>query len=226
MLRSIHYQGFNLNLIRRFSIQILLSLCTSRRLKIIHCDLKPENILLKAKEKSGLKVIDWGSGCFQHQKIYTYIQSRFYRAPEIILGIPYSCAIDMWSFGCIIVELYTGYPLFSGDCERDQLLAIMEVKGVPPPYIIKMGERWRKFFDEKLNPFIVPNNKNVIRRPLSKDLKKILSTADEGYVDLIIRCLEYDPQTRITPEEALNHPWILEVYKKLKVMTQSAKSKK
>lgn len=171
-------------------------------------------------------MIDWGSGCFQHQKIYTYIQSRFYRAPEIILGIPYSCAIDMWSFGCIIVELYTGYPLFSGDCERDQLLAIMEVKGVPPPYIIKMGERWRKFFDEKLNPFIVPNNKNVIRRPLSKDLKKILSTADEGYVDLIIRCLEYDPQTRITPEEALNHPWILEVYKKLKVMTQSAKSKK
>jgi dual specificity tyrosine-phosphorylation-regulated kinase 2/3/4 len=69
-------------------------------------------------------VIDFGSGCFESQRslffdsnknknfclllVYTYIQSRFYRAPEIILGIPYTPAIDMWSFGCILVELFTG----------------------------------------------------------------------------------------------------------------------
>jgi dual specificity tyrosine-phosphorylation-regulated kinase 2/3/4 len=138
LLRSIHYQGFSLNLIRRFAIQILLALSTSKKLGIIHCDLKPENILLKNKDKSGLKVIDWGSGCFKSEKIYTYIQSRFYRAPEIIIGIPYTTAIDMWSFGCIMVELYTGYPIFAGDCESDQLLAIMEVLGLPSPYFIKV----------------------------------------------------------------------------------------
>jgi dual specificity tyrosine-phosphorylation-regulated kinase 2/3/4 len=85
----------------------------------VHCDLKPENILLKQPNKSGIKVIDYGSSCFTNSRIYTYIQSRFYRAPEIILGIPYTMAIDMWSFGCIIAELYTGYPIFPGENETD-----------------------------------------------------------------------------------------------------------
>jgi len=62
---------------------------------VIHCDIKPENILLKSQNKSGIRIIDFGSGCFEKEKIYTYIQSRFYRAPEIMLGIPYSVAIDM-----------------------------------------------------------------------------------------------------------------------------------
>ena len=78
-----------------------------------------ENILLKQPNKSGIKIIDYGSSCFQNQRIYTYIQSRFYRAPEIILGIPYTTAIDMWSFGCIMAELYTGYPLFPGENEAE-----------------------------------------------------------------------------------------------------------
>lgn len=82
--------------------------------QIAHCDLKPENILLKKIGKSGIKLIDFGTSCFLHQKYFTYIQSRFYRAPEIVLGIPYNEAIDMWSFGCIMAELYTGTPLFPG----------------------------------------------------------------------------------------------------------------
>jgi serine/threonine protein kinase len=68
--------------------------------RIIHCDLKPENILLRNSKKSAIKVIDFGSACFANQKTYTYIQSRFYRAPEILLNLPYSCSIDMWSLGC------------------------------------------------------------------------------------------------------------------------------
>ncbi len=93
----------------------------------IKFDLK-ENILLKKKGSSQIKLIDFGSGCFQSKQsfnilfffnyflflflVYTYIQSRFYRAPEIILGIQYTTAIDMWSFGCILVELFTGLFLF------------------------------------------------------------------------------------------------------------------
>ena len=83
---------------------------------IIHCDLKPENILLKDISRSGIKIIDFGSSCFANCKLYTYIQvlninktkSRFYRAPEILLGIPYTNQIDMWSFGCIVAELHLG----------------------------------------------------------------------------------------------------------------------
>lgn len=56
-------------------------------------------------------------GCdllFLLPQIYQYIQSRFYRSPEVLLGMPYDLAIDMWSLGCILVEMHTGEPLFSG----------------------------------------------------------------------------------------------------------------
>ena len=104
---------------------------------IIHCDLKPENILLKSPDKSGIKIIDFGSSCFSDQKIYSYIQSRFYRAPEIITGIPYTTGIDMWSFGCILIELYTGIPIFPGESEKEQLSLIMQVFGKPPLHILE-----------------------------------------------------------------------------------------
>jgi dual specificity tyrosine-phosphorylation-regulated kinase 2/3/4 len=121
----IYIQGLSLGLIRRVAVQLLLSLRFLRKLRVIHCDLKPENILLKSADKSGIKIIDFGSSCFSDQRIYTYIQSRFYRAPEIILGIPYTTAIDMWSFGCILVELATGFPIFPGESEHEQLALIM-----------------------------------------------------------------------------------------------------
>jgi len=124
-IKSNNFQGFSLSLIRRFAIQILQALKYLREQDIIHCDLKPENILLKSPEKSGIKIIDFGSSCFSDERIYTYIQSRFYRAPEIILVIPYTTAIDMWSFGCILTELCTGIPIFPGESEHEQLSLIM-----------------------------------------------------------------------------------------------------
>lgn len=75
---------------------------------MIHCDLKPENILLRRPGKSKIKVIDFGSSCYINECPYNYIQSRFYRAPEIILGLPYGTPIDMWSLGCILAEFITG----------------------------------------------------------------------------------------------------------------------
>jgi serine/threonine protein kinase len=85
-----------------------------RQHSLIHCDLKPENILLMQPQRSAIKVIDFGSSCFVNETMYTYVQSRFYRSPEVILGLQYGCEIDMWSFGCILAELYMGYPLFPG----------------------------------------------------------------------------------------------------------------
>lgn len=85
--------------------------------------------MLKTLGRSGIKVIDFGSSCFENQRIYTYIQSRFYRAPEVILGSKYGMPIDMWSFGCILAELYTGYPLLPGEDEGDQLALMMELFG-------------------------------------------------------------------------------------------------
>lgn len=60
-------------------------------------------------------MIDLGSSCYESKQMYTYIQSRFYRAPEVILGIKYTSAIDIWSLGCILAEFWTGYPIFPGE---------------------------------------------------------------------------------------------------------------
>jgi dual specificity tyrosine-phosphorylation-regulated kinase 2/3/4 len=167
-----------MEMIRRVAIQVLQGLLFLKRQGIIHCDLKPENILLKAENKSGIKIIDLGSGCFESEQIYTYIQSRFYRAPEIILGMPYTSAIDIWSMGCILMELYLGYPLFPGENEQEQMLMFMEVLGVPPPSLIQKGSRSNKFFDGNLVK-IKPNSKGKIRRPNSKPLDVQLSACED-----------------------------------------------
>lgn len=64
----------------------------------------------------------------------------------MILGLPYSMPIDMWSFGCILAELYTGYPLFPGENEVEQLACIMEILGLPPNLVLEQATRRRLFF--------------------------------------------------------------------------------
>jgi dual specificity tyrosine-phosphorylation-regulated kinase 2/3/4 len=102
--------------------------------------------MLKENNKSGIKMIDFGSSTFLDERMYTYIQSRFYRAPEIMLGIPYDCSIDMWSFGCIIAELYIGYPIFPGESEQDQMSRIIEMVGMPSNDVLAISERKSRFF--------------------------------------------------------------------------------
>jgi serine/threonine protein kinase len=80
--------------------------------------------------------------------VYTYIQSRFYRSPEVILGMNYHMAIDIWSLGCILAELYTGFPIFPGENEQEQLSCIMEVLGVPDKDFVNKSSRKRIFFGE------------------------------------------------------------------------------
>jgi dual specificity protein kinase YAK1 len=76
-----------------------------------------------------IKVIDFGSACQETNQMYSYIQSRFYRSPEVLLGLDYSSAIDMWSFGCITVELFLGLPMFPGTSEYNQLSRIIDTLG-------------------------------------------------------------------------------------------------
>jgi len=120
--------------------------------QVVHCDLKPENILLCKENKSGIKVVDLGSGTLEKDQYYTYIQSRYYRAPEVILGIRYSPAIDVWSLGCILYELYSGRPLFTGEDELDQLACIAEVRGPAPRSLVVVASRRKLFFDDDYLP--------------------------------------------------------------------------
>ena len=146
------FSGFSLQLVRKFAYSLLQCLECLYRNKIIHCDLKPENILLKQQGRSAIKVIDFGSSCYEHQRVYTYIQSRFYRAPEVILGAKYGMAIDIWSFGCILAELYTGIPIFPGEDEADQLACIIELLDMPPQSLLDQSKRARNFISSRGYP--------------------------------------------------------------------------
>ncbi|GAA5884460.1 hypothetical protein JCM6882_005260 [Rhodosporidiobolus microsporus] len=208
LVKANSFAGFSTTLIRRFATQILKSLTLLYHHRVVHCDLKPENILLRHPAKSGIKVIDFGSSCFENEKVYTYIQSRFYRSPEVILGMNYHMGIDMWSLGCILAEMYTGYPIFPGENEQEQLACIMEVQGLPDRYLIDKSSRKRLFFDSTGAPRPVVNSKGRRRRPASKTLEQVLRCQDELFVDFIAKCLAWDPDRRMKPEKALRHPWI------------------
>ncbi|OMJ90101.1 hypothetical protein SteCoe_7588 [Stentor coeruleus] len=207
-----NYQGLPLPTIKKLAAQILQALRLIDRYKIIHCDLKPENILLKSITGTTLKVIDFGSACFYEKRMYTYIQSRFYRSPEVILGLSYTTSIDMWSFGCILSELYTGKPIFPGENESDQLLCIMEVLGLPPKYLLDKGTKVKLFFNDDNKPKIVLNSKGKKRSPATKSLREILFGCEDGFYDLVEQCLEWDHHKRITPDDALLHEWMFEEY--------------
>ena len=202
------FRGFSLKLIRRFAKQMLSSLVLLKSHKVIHCDLKPENVLLAHPTRSEIKVIDFGSSCLENEKVYTYIQSRFYRSPEVILGMTYGMPIDMWSLGCILAELLTGYPIFPGENEQEQLACIMEVFGPPEKHLIEKSTRKKLFFDSLGKPRITVSTKGKRRRPSSKSLQQALKCEDEAFLDFITRCLRWDPDRRLKPDEAIHHEFI------------------
>ena len=202
------FKGFSLKLIRRFTKQILNSLVLLHSRKIIHCDLKPENILLAHPAHSEIKVIDFGSSCHENERVYTYIQSRFYRSPEVILGMTYGMPIDMWSLGCILAELLTGYPIFPGENEQEQLACIMEVFGPPDKQLIEKATRKKLFFDSVGKPRLTVSSKGKRRRPSSKTLQQALKCDDEPFLDFLAKCLRWDPERRLKPEEAVHHEFI------------------
>lgn len=147
LIKQNQYRGFSLTLCRLFLTQILDAMRVLKDARIIHCDLKPENILLRNLESPSIKVIDFGSACHEHQTLYTYIQSRFYRSPEVLLGLPYSAAIDMWSLGCIAAELFLGLPIFPGASNYDQLARIVSTLGVPPAHMLEVGKETLTYFE-------------------------------------------------------------------------------
>jgi dual specificity tyrosine-phosphorylation-regulated kinase 2/3/4 len=207
-LKNDSFRGFGTVQVQHFAFNMLVSLRLLHKSHIVHCDLKPENILLCRKDSTDIKVIDFGSACFDTQRIHTYIQSRFYRSPEVILGGNYGMAIDMWSLGCILVELATGQPLFPGHDEKEQLLLQMEVLGIPAASLLEKAKRFSIFFDSACQPRITHDNKGRARVPASRPLPKVLGRSEPDFEDFVLRCLRWDPDERMTPKDALRHPFV------------------
>mmetsp|Transcript_25733 Transcript_25733/g.38702 ORF Transcript_25733/g.38702 Transcript_25733/m.38702 type:complete len:451 (+) Transcript_25733:291-1643(+) len=229
LLKKSNFDGVSLNLVRKFGNEILKTLAFLARpeINVIHCDLKPENILLRHEKKSAIKVIDFGSSCRAHQRMFSYIQSRFYRSPEVLLGLTYDTAIDVWSLGCILVEMHTGEPAFSGADEVEQMYRIVKSLGMPPSEMLDASpdQHRSKFFEHDGFGWRVkdPSKLDALRQ---KNLEDILGVSTGGpggrrqgqlghdvsvytkFHDLASRLLALDPADRCTPEEALDHPFL------------------
>eukprot|EP00897_Mesotaenium_endlicherianum_P002943 jgi/Mesen1/2677/ME000167S01827 len=152
LIKQNQFQGLPMHLVRLFTKQLLDSLGVLQEANVIHCDLKPENILLKGLD-GDIKLIDFGSACKEDRTVYSYIQSRFYRSPEVLLGHAYSTAIDMWSLGCVAAELFLGLPLFPGASEYDLLQRMVETLGAQPPdHMLHSSKQTSRFFKRSPAP--------------------------------------------------------------------------
>ncbi|KAI4838963.1 glycogen synthase kinase 3 [Plasmodium brasilianum] len=189
-------QSLPLILVKLYSYQLCRALAYLHSKLICHRDLKPQNLLVDPKTHT-LKLCDFGSAknLLMGQRSVSYICSRFYRAPELMLGSTnYTTHIDLWSLGCIIAEMILGYPLFSGQSSVDQLVRIIQVLGTPT-------EEQMKVMNPNYADVKFPNVK-------PKDLKKVFPKGtSEDAINLVSQFLKYEPLKRLSPIEALADPF-------------------
>jgi dual specificity tyrosine-phosphorylation-regulated kinase 2/3/4 len=194
--------------------------------KIIHGDIKPENILFKSEDSFHIVLGDFGLSTIlkdDYAKYKSLIQTRWYRSPEVIYKIPFNEKIDIWSLGCIIYELIASRPLFKSYSDTDHLSYIHYIIGIPTREFINSHENIKLFYTDKYKPINMRNDKNTLLIPgygcnlldryfefseLSEDENdteiKNVGQINYNLTRLIYKCFDYDENTRISAEEALN----------------------
>jgi dual-specificity kinase len=241
-LRRNAYRPFPLVMARSFLMQVLEAVSYMHGFSLVHTDLKPENILFLDEEvvtvnapsgsklarklppRPAVRLIDFGSATFDEDYHSSIVSTRHYRAPEIILGLGWSRPCDMWSLGCILVELLTGDALFQTH-ENLEHLAMMEAVLGPMPTTISRraceqgAPAVRELFkrgQHRLNWPEGAEGKRSLRAvsKLAPLRDHFVANADSSIspyldvaVDLCKRLMEWDPSRRITAEEALRHPF-------------------
>ncbi|XP_034390326.1 homeodomain-interacting protein kinase 2 isoform X2 [Cyclopterus lumpus] len=240
-LKQNKFSPLPLKYIRPVLQQVATALMKLRSLGLIHADLKPENIMLvdPSRQPYRVKVIDFGSASHVSKAVCsTYLQSRYYRAPEIILGLPFCEAIDMWSLGCVIAELFLGWPLYPGASEYDQTRYISQTQGLPAEYLLSAGTKTTRFFNrdpdstyplwrlktqedhegetgiksKEARKYIFNCLDDMAQVNMSSDLEGSEMLAEKAdrreFIDLLTKMLTIDADKRITPIETLNHPFV------------------
>ncbi|XP_071956142.1 homeodomain-interacting protein kinase 1-like [Antedon mediterranea] len=240
-LKHSKFSPLPLKYIRPVTQQVLVALLKLKSLGLIHADLKPENIMLvdPVRQPYRVKVIDFGSASHVSKAVCsTYLQSRYYRAPEIILGLPFCEAIDMWSLGCVIAELFLGWPLYPGASEYDQIRYISQTQGLPADRLLSSATKTTRFFkrdcdanfplwrlkkaeehegetgikSKEARKYIFNCLDDIAQVNLPPDLEGTELLAEKAdrreFVDLLKRMLTIDAEKRITPLEALNHSFV------------------
>lgn len=157
---------------------------------IIHTDLKPENIAFVDDKLQKIKIVDLGNGMsISEVNSHNILQTRYFRAPEVILQLHKSKMMDIWSIGCIICELINRRPLFVGNTDSDQLYAYMEYLGCPPKHMVNSSRNRYHYFDYN----------NIPKMPYHRQLnsKKLENVIHDTYLlNLTKKCLKWEPSER------------------------------
>ncbi|KAH7045974.1 kinase-like domain-containing protein [Macrophomina phaseolina] len=222
--------GLHLKAVRSYAQQMFIALSLLRKCNIVHADIKPDNMLVN-ENRTVLKICDLGSAAdiSECEVPAGLLVSRFYRAPEIMLGIPHDYGIDMWAVGCTLFELYTGKILFTGRDNNQMLRSIQECRGKISPKLLKKGwadyvclgvSRQTRSLERQVDPSSLQDVTRLVNivKP-TRDLKSRLIGSTKGlteaeikeinlFHDLLDKCLNLNPEKRITPAEALKHPFI------------------
>ncbi|CAH8617700.1 unnamed protein product [Schistosoma guineensis] len=226
-LKENNYVGYPMEHVRHISYQLCYAVRFLHDNQLTHTDLKPENILFvdsdyisvhnRKKRRhermvkcSDIRLIDFGSATFDYDHHSTIVSTRHYRAPEVILELGWSQPCDVWSIGCIMFELYTGYTLFQTHDNREHL-AMMERTLGHIPYRMTRKSRTGFFYHGRLDWDFYNQEGRYVRencRPLLRYCKdESQDTLD--LFDLMSKMLEYDPADRIPLSAALTHPFFL-----------------
>eukprot|EP00007_Cunea_sp_BSH-02190019_P005577 CAMPEP_0174233880 /NCGR_PEP_ID=MMETSP0417-20130205/3801_1 /TAXON_ID=242541 /ORGANISM="Mayorella sp, Strain BSH-02190019" /LENGTH=726 /DNA_ID=CAMNT_0015312169 /DNA_START=148 /DNA_END=2328 /DNA_ORIENTATION=- len=206
---------FNFARLKLVAKQVLTALQYTHQLGLIHCDLKPENILIQSYSRCEVKVIDFGSSCYKTDHLGSYVQSRAYRAPEVILGMKYSELVDVWSLGCILFELLTGQVLFVNESLPTLLARVSSICGPFPLRMKRRGRYSHRYFNKQGDLYErrvrdqSPPDYSYLY-PKQTSLCHLMDSSDELFVHFLSQLLQVDPNHRPNCTEALNHPWFSE----------------
>ncbi|XP_047318908.1 serine/threonine-protein kinase AFC2-like isoform X2 [Impatiens glandulifera] len=243
-LRKNSYRSFPVDLVREIGRQLLECVAFMHDMRLIHTDLKPENILFISPEyvkvpdykaaswsvrdgscfkrlpkSSAIKVIDFGSTTYDHKEHNYLVSTRHYRAPEVILGLGWSYPCDLWSVGCILVELCTGEALFQTHENLEHLAMMEKVLGPIPPQMLKIVDRHAEKYVRRgrLDWPEGATSRESIKAVLKLHLLQnvVMQHVDHSagdLIDLLRGLLRFDPAMRMTAHEALRHPFFTRDY--------------
>jgi dual-specificity kinase len=218
-LKNNRYIGFCLRDVFAIAQATLQCIEYIHGLGLIHTDLKPENILLeddgfdelpngagRVPKCNRIRIIDFGSSIWESQPHAKLIQTRHYRAPEVVLGMGWSFPCDLWSVGCILAELLTGHALFQTHDSREHLHIMARVLGPFPRWFSQMADsecgRWFKP-DGKLEP-LDPKSDSAQFVAKLKPLRELIGKYPD-FCDLVTKLLHYEPRNRLSAKQALAH---------------------